>query len=137
MKKILIGFLVLVGIGVCTALYMWNKPTKHPENAKEKIKISAADLFKAYSGDENKANQMYINVGDERSLIVNGEVTEVDKDTSGTLIVLETGDPIAKVACTMRDKDAKAEKGQKLNLVGFCTGSDITGVRLTDCVFDK
>jgi hypothetical protein len=50
--------------------------------------------------------------------------------------LLETGDPMAKVVCRMREKSVSAGKGQKVKVRGFCTGNDITGVRLTDCVME-
>jgi hypothetical protein len=34
----------------------------------------------------------------------------------------------------MRDKGVQVTKNTELSLVGFCSGSGITGVSLTDCV---
>ncbi len=136
-RKILYVFLALVIVGVATGLYMWNKPIKHPEDARKIIKIAASDLYKAYSADEGKANTLYLAKNNDKALNVSGEVVEVDKNQDGgVLLLLDTGDPIAKVICSMRDKTATAQKGQKVKVIGFCTGDDITGVRLTDCIIE-
>lgn len=135
-RKILYVFLALVIVGVATGLYMWNKPHKKVEDAKG-IEVNAVDLYKAYASDENKANQLYLDKNNDKALDVSGDVAEVDKDQDGgVLLLLETGDPMAKVVCRMREKNTSAAKGQKVKLRGFCTGNDITGVRLTDCVME-
>jgi len=135
-KKILYGFVAIVLIGIAAGLYMWNKPHKKVEDAKG-IAISAADLFKAYSADESKANELYLDKNSDKALDVSGAVDEIDKDQDGgVLLLLETGDPMAKVICRMRENSISAAKGQKVRVKGFCTGSDITGVRLTDCVLE-
>jgi hypothetical protein len=132
LKKVLYTVIILALIGAGTAVYLWNKPHKKVENA-EGIKISAVDLFKAYSADENKANALYLN----KAIEVSGEISEIDKNQDGgSMFILATGDAMMNVQCTMREKTVSASKGQKVSIKGFCSGSSITGISLTDCVMN-
>lgn len=130
LKKILIAIFVCVLIGVGTGIYLWNKPHRKVEDIKG-IQISAAALAQDYKNNEQAANTKYLN----KVIEVNGVIDEVDKnEDSGTMIVLQTGDPMAGVQCTMREKNITPAKGQQVTIKGFCSGNGITGVTLTDCV---
>ena len=112
---------------------MWNKPHKTVED-EAGIKITAAQLCKEYAADENAANVKYLN----HAISVSGVISETDKNQDGGLmIILQAEDPMQAVECAMRDKNVTAEKGKNITLKGFCSGSKITGVSLTDCVVEK
>lgn len=129
----MIAILVTTLIGVCTGIYMWNKPHKKVENVSG-IAITAAALSKEYNADEKKADAKYLN----KAIEVSGTINEVDKNQDGgILIVLQTDDPMVGVQCAMRDKGVALTKGQQLVIKGFCSGNGITGVSLTDCVIKK
>jgi hypothetical protein len=129
-KNILIAISVLVLIGICTGVYMWNKPHKKVEDAKG-ISITAEALSQEYNKDEKAADTKYLN----KAIEVSGTVNETDKNQDGgMMVILQTGDPMAGVQCTMRDKGAAVVKGQQIVIKGFCSGNGITGVSLTDCV---
>ena len=109
---------------------VWNKPHDKVEDA-ESVKLSANDLSKAFANDENKANQQYLN----KAIEVTGQVSEVNKNQDGgTMLVLQTEDPIMGVQCTMREGKSNVENGKTITVKGFCSGSGITGVLLTDCI---
>lgn len=130
MKKILIAVAVLILIGVCTGVYMWNKPHKKVENAKG-IDITADQLSKEYNADEKSADAKYLN----KAIEVSGKVSETDNNQDGgVMIVLQTDNPMNSVQCAMRDKGVTATKGQSVTIKGFCSGNGITGVSLTSCV---
>jgi len=130
LKKILITLLILALIGGGTACYMWNKPHAKVEDAKG-IAITAAALAKEYQTDEKAADAKYLN----KVIEVSGTVNEIDKNQDGgAMLILDTGDPMAGIQCSMRDKGASAAKGQNATIKGFCSGSGITGIALTDCV---
>jgi len=132
-KKILIGIFVLALIGVCTGVYLWNKPHEKVEDAKG-ITTTAAALSKAYAANEQQADATYLN----KAIEVSGTVGEVDNNQDGgIMVVLQTEDPMAGVQCAMRDKGTAAAKGQAIVIKGFCSGNGITGVSLTDCVIKK
>jgi len=130
-KKIIL-FVVLAAL--CAGgyvYYLWNKPHKTAEAAQATV-VAADALVKDFSADEKKANDKYLN----KVIEVSGVISEVDKNQDGGLmVVIQTADPMAGVQCAMRDKNAQATKGQTITVKGFCSGSGITGVTLTDCVY--
>jgi len=130
LKKILIALFIFIIIGAGTAIYLWNKPHTKVEDVMG-ININAPELAKQYQANEKAADTKYLN----KVMEVSGTVSETDKNQDGgTMIVLETGDPIAVIQCGMREKAITAAKGQKVVIKGFCSGNGITGVTLTDCI---
>ncbi|MCB0697173.1 MAG: hypothetical protein KDC07_07395 [Chitinophagaceae bacterium] len=70
-----------------------------------------------------------------RAIVVTGTVSEMEENQDGKLVVILAGDdPMATVQCTMRDKGINAETGATMTVKGFCNGSSIFGVLLSDCV---
>lgn len=132
-KKIIFAILALVLIGVGTGIYLWNKPHETVDN-KKGVEITAAALTQAYSSNEQQANAVYLN----KVIEVSGSVSETEQNQDGGLmVILDTGDPVAGVQCTMREKGVAVSKGQNITIKGFCSGSSITGVSLTDCIIKK
>jgi hypothetical protein len=133
LKKILIGIFLLALIGVCTGVYLWNKPHQKVEDVKG-VTLTASVLSKEYGADEKKADAAYLN----KAIEVSGTISEVDKNQDGgVMVVLQTEDPMTGVQCAMREKDVAVTKGQTITIKGFCSGNGITGVSLTDCVIKK
>ncbi len=129
-KIILLVILAGVLIGVGVGAYMWNKPHEQIENTKG-IEMTVSELAGAFSNDEAKANEKYLN----QAITVKGTVTETQQNQDGGLVVILAGDdPMATVQCTMRDKDVKANVGEILTVKGKCTGSSLFGVLLSGCV---
>lgn len=130
LKKILIVAVILGAIGGGVGWYMWHKPHPKVEDATG-IAITATNLAKEYAADEKATDAKYLN----KAIEVTGTVSETETNQDGGLmVILDSGDPTSGVQCTMRDKTAKAAKGQNLTIKGFCSGNSITGVLLTDCV---
>jgi hypothetical protein len=130
LKKILIAVFLFIMIGAGIVLYQWNKPHTKVEDVTG-ININAMDLSKEYQLNEKAADTKYLN----KVIEVSGTISETDKNQDGgTMIVLQTGDPITVVQCSMREKGITAAKGQKVVIKGFCSGNGITGVTLTDCI---
>jgi len=101
---------------------------------KKGIAITAAALSKEFAANEQSANTQYLN----KVIEVTGAVSETEKNQDGGLmVVLDTGDPMAGVQCGMRDKGVEVAKGQTVTIKGFCSGSGITGITLTDCIIKK
>ena len=104
-KNILIAIGVLVLIGICTGIYMWNKPHKKVEDAKG-ISITAEALSQEYNKNEKAADVKYLN----KAIEVSGTISEIDKNQDGGLmVILKTENPMAGVQCTMRDKATAGE----------------------------
>ena len=104
-----------------TALYLYNKP---PRNVADEtgIPVSATELYSKFTSNEPKANQVYLN----KVLQVSGQVLEVKNSTSaGKVVVLNTGDPMFGVACTLSNVEIPARQvkpGEKITIKGICTG---------------
>ena len=114
----------------CIGIYLWNKPHKKAEDA-QSVSITANALAKEYGMNEKAADAKYLN----KAIQISGIISEVDKNQDGgVMIVLQTEDAVAGIQCSLRDKGANPVKGQNILVVGFCSGSGITGVSLTDCV---
>jgi len=129
-RKILLAILTLALIGVATVIYLWNKP---PEKVEDKtgIAITATALTKEFADDEQKANEQYLG----KVIEVTGTVMETEPKQDGTLmIMLDAGDPLVGVQCSMREKGITVKSGQNLKIKGFCSGSGLLGVTLTDCI---
>lgn len=124
-KKILLAILILVIAGVVVAYRMWTKPATKVEDVVS-IEISAPELAEAFSNNEAEANKKYLN----KAIAVTGTVSESEKNQDGKLVVILTGD----VQCTMRDENEAVENGATIKVKGFCTGSNLFGVLLTDCI---
>lgn len=124
-KIIIIILLIAAAAGGAIAYMMWNKEHTKVEDAAATT-VTVAELTGAYSADETKANATYLN----KAIAVTGKITGVEDNQDGNLLViLEDG-----VQCTMRDKGVKADIGATITVKGFCTGSSLFGVLLSDCV---
>jgi uncharacterized protein YxeA len=132
-KKIIISVLLLATIGVGTGVYMWYKPHQKVENQLA-IAVSADKLATDYTANEKAADAAYLN----KAIQVKGTVKETETNADGGLmVVLRTSDAMIDIQCTMRDIGVQVAPDTELTLVGFCSGSGITGVSLTDCVLKK
>lgn len=132
-KKIIAVVLVLAIIGVGTGIYLFYKK---PETVDDKkgIIISAAALSQQYTTNEKAADSIYLN----KVIEVTGTIEETEQNQDGgTMVILKTDDPIAGIQCAMREKGVQVASGQTITIKGFCSGSGITGVSLTDCVISK
>jgi hypothetical protein len=138
MKKktwvILLVCIVAVGaIGGVVAWMQWNKPHAKVED-QDGILVSAADLCNSFAADETKANGLYLG----KVLEVSGTATEQQVNDAGQLVVtLQGANPDVSVLCTMRDKNVTVENEKPVVLKGTCSGNDMFGVLLTDCIVLK
>ena len=133
LKKLLILITVAILIGVGTGIYLWNLPAKKVEDSVS-IGITADALAKAYTANEKTADAKFLN----RAIKVTGVVKEIEKNSDGgVMVILNTGDPAMDVQCALRDKVVSPVAGQSIVIKGFCSGSGITGVSLTDCVISS
>lgn len=131
-KKEAIGIVLLttVALIVTVSLFSLNKSHTGFEN-RSTTPITAADLTSAYQSNEYKANAMFLN----KALEVSGSVSSVDRnEDGGSMVLLDSGSPDAPVQCTMRMGTIPLAAGAHIKLKGFCTGSNLSGVTLTDCI---
>ena len=135
-KKIRIVLIVVLVIGAIGGGIVYKKlHEKAPTGATAKVDVTmtAEQLAKEFATDEKTANTKYLN----KNIEVSGVVTETNKNQDGGLMVmLETGDPINVVQCTMDSSAAVVNKGDKVTIKGICSGNNM-GVCLTGCAIKK
>ena len=130
--NIIPGLILLVFGLLAIWWYFWEKPRRDVKN-EASVVISAGDLFKAFSDDEQKANTLYL----DKVIEVTGKVSEVKNNQQGQqVVVLETTDPIFGVSCTLKAADPALKSGSTTTLKGFCSGftSDVV---LRECVISN
>lgn len=129
-KSILLIVLIIIIVGGIVGYTMWNKEPEKIEDV-DVAAINIEELTNAYEADETAANEKYLN----KALKVTGIVSGTETNQDGKLLIILTGDnTTSEVQCTMRDVEDKAEEGANITVKGFCSGSNMFGVLLTDCV---
>lgn len=117
-RKIAAGVLIVLVWGVFVAYRLYNKPHRDP-SSEMGIKVEAIKLFADFQTDEAKANNMYL----DKTLEVNGVVIEISENQEQSLIiVLESGDPIFGVRCTLATSEGLPKVGESVTIKGICTG---------------
>lgn len=121
------ALLLLVAV---TSIIAFNRPHQRVEDSTG-LPVTAVELGAAYLKDEASANAHFLN----KALEVSGSIMGIDHNQDGgSMVLLATGSPDALVQCTMRDAAAALPRGTNVRLKGFCTGSNLSGVTLTDCI---
>ena len=112
-------FLVVILAGVL--LYLYNKPSRNVAGEKG-IPVTATELYQKFTSNELQANQAYLN----KVLQVSGQVLEIkNTHNAGKVVVLNTGDPLFGVACTLDNaqiQERSVRPGAKIIVKGVCTG---------------
>lgn len=118
LKKLFIIFVLIASVLAGIAYYLYNKTA--PEVADLSAKpVSAVNLFKDFATNETKANTSYLN----KALQVSGKVLEVKQNQNRqTQIILDSGDPMFGIACTMDETDKQVKPGDHVTIKGICTG---------------
>lgn len=123
-----IAAVLLIAAGIVYKL--WTQPREKAEDVKGLV-ITAPALAEAFDTNEQNANTLYLN----KAIEVSGTIAETEKNQDGGIVILlDSGNPDLPVQCTMREKGLIVEKGKTVTIKGFCSGSSITGVLLTDCI---
>lgn len=135
LKKILIFAGVIVLIFAAWGLYLYNKPHQSTKNEQPAETLTAAELYNQFAGNENAANQKFLN----KIIEVRGKVSEAQK-TDSTFSVLLDADAAGGVNCNLSVSDNKLnlipKPGDWVVIKGRCVGY-IMDVNLNDCVFAK
>ncbi|MBK7854207.1 MAG: hypothetical protein IPJ79_04265 [Bacteroidetes bacterium] len=108
-KKIILGVVVIIAMGIATGLYYYNKPVESLKNKTADIKVTSEKLFTDFSTNEENANTVYLN----KIINVAGSVTGINKNNDGSVTLqLQSGDAIGSVTCKMEVSETdKAYKG--------------------------
>lgn len=132
-KYILVVVLIVISIIGITGYRMWNKPEEKVEDV-QGIPVTAAGLVGEFAADETKANAKYIN----KAIEVTGTVSGIEQNQDGgTMVLLQSDDPMMVVQCAMQDKGVTVETGKNVKIKGFYSASSLLGISLTGCVIVK
>jgi len=97
------------------------------------IKVSALQLYSDYDANEVSADNKYKG----KTLQVSGVVGEIRKDFTNNIIVeLKVSDIFKKVDCRFgkdNSETADLSKGQKVTILGKCSGFILKSVQLKEC----
>lgn len=117
-KIIVLLIVILVGVGAGIGYYQYNRAPQSVSSLRA-TPVTAAALFSKFSTNEPEANQSYLN----KALEVSGTVLEVkhnqDKQSQ---IILDGGDPMFGIACTMDKISGNIKTGDRVVIKGICTG---------------
>ena len=117
-KIITVAIIAVIATGAVVFYYQYNKPQRDVASIDAKV-VSAKKLYNDFSTNEQLANSEYLN----KAVQVNGKVLEVKKNqVAGSQIVLDTGDPMFGVACTMDENTKDIKPGDEVTVKGICTG---------------
>lgn len=116
-KKILLGLLVVVILGMGYGYYLFNKPVSSLANERPAYVIGASQLVDQYEADESKANSKYL----DQIIEVSGAVAKIVESKS---IYLDTGNPLSSVICELADPSEanKVKTGDLIKVKGLCSG---------------
>ena len=102
-------------------IYSYSKP---PRNVVSEtgIPVTATELYAKFTSDQLQANQVYLN----KVLQVSGQVLQVKSSPyAGSIVVLNTGDPMVGIACSLNKLDSTArpvKPGERITIKGICSG---------------
>jgi hypothetical protein len=121
MRKILFTLGCGLAVALAGTLIYINKPARNVAS-ETGIPVTAQELYTKFTTNEPQANQAYLN----KVLQVSGQVLEVkNAPNAGKVVVLNTGDPMFGVACTINQAPAASKPvkpGEKITVKGICTG---------------
>lgn len=130
-KKIfLVLFTVSTIVGTTVYIYV-NKPVVDMAEAVCKSRLSAVELFDAYSNQQSYADSCYSG----QVIEVFGKIKSMSTDGPNKSLLLETNDMLFGIDCaidsTHHNKLNSLKEGQDINIRGECSGllSDVVMVR--------
>jgi len=133
-KLLLLGFIGAI-IGGSIGIYLWNKPVTSTSKLDAEVKVTATELFDAYTLDETASDATYLG----KVLEVTGTLKEIRTTDNGKpALVLETNDALFGVLCEFEDEAvANALKpGATVVIKGICSGM-LFDVVLNRCVIQS
>jgi hypothetical protein len=120
MKKLLyflLGLLLILLIGYFIVVNLPKASIKGNEAA---FTVTAANLYSEFEKNEAKANQKYIG----KTIIVEGVITEIDKDKNGSdVLFLKSDNEINGILCTLEPgQSSDFQINQSIKIKGLSTG---------------
>ncbi|MCY7422039.1 MAG: OB-fold putative lipoprotein [Chitinophagaceae bacterium] len=134
MKRVVfIGAIILLLFISLVAYYRYNQPRQNIAAQDADVTINAAQLYQQYNEHEPEANQKYL----DKIVEVKGKVSEVQNNNSLIVLLINAGDGIGGINCSMKDKNFGTDmlqlKDKEVVVKGKCSGF-LMDVNLVDCV---
>jgi len=134
LKKILFLGLILAVIGGFIGYKMYHKPHADMGSANPDLTMDAAELYNAYTANEEEANQKYLG----KIIQISGTISSIMKDDNTVKGVgLETGDMLTGLNCMLDVVDTNHRqdfrKGSSVTFNCKCNGK-LMDIELNRCV---
>ena len=137
LKKI--GLFALIGVVVAGIIgyKMWFK--EHATIGEPQFKVTASELLEAFKADEAAAQKKFVGTTEKPIVTaVSGKITLVKQDTTGILLMLEAGDIMSGVSCTLDKFSPQSrtdfKEGETVVVKGLVSGY-LTDVVVDRCIF--
>ena len=133
--KISIAIAFGVVLALAAGFYLFNKPHADIVSQSPVARLSASELFDAFSSDESAANQNYTG----KVVEVSGEIYSIEEGSQDDLNILLMGaSDMFGVSCNISKEDLSQElsNGQQITIKGECSGM-LSDVVLIRCVIVK
>jgi tRNA_anti-like len=131
-KRTIIVVAAMTALAGLVSIYLYLNQPHRSVRSEEAISLSADSLFRAFLENESAANALYLN----NVLDISGKIKSIEKNTEGkTVIVLETGDMMFGINCTM-DGEFNLKEGDNVTVKGICTGY-LADVVITQSVIEE
>lgn len=136
-KKVIFSVLgilcVIVSVAGIIGWRLYHKSRPSLNEAPPDVTITATELYKAFSQNEQEANQKFLN----KVILVSGTVTNATRDGNENSIGLSAGkDAMGEINCLLKGTPLLPKTGETLSLKGRCTGY-LMDVMLVDAVIVK
>lgn len=135
-KKIILAGLiaaVLGGIGVW--YFIFYKPTHFKRDVADEtaITITAKQIVKDFTSNEDSANKVYLN----KAIAITGVVLEAKKNQDGKpTVTLKSDDSFSNIYCTLKEDEGQIQGGTTITVKGICTGF-LSDVVIIDAIIVK
>ncbi len=135
-KKIILAGLIAAVVGAIGVWYfIFYKPThfKRDVTDEQGVSITAIQIVKDFTANEDSANKMYLN----KALAITGEVIEAKKNQDGKpTVTLKSNDNFYNIYCTLKDDAGQIQGGTTITVKGICTGF-LSDVVIIDAIIVK
>jgi hypothetical protein len=134
MKRVIVIVLIAVVAGGVYGFYLFNKKPADTRDEKADFEITAVELMKEFTLNEEAATKKYV----DKIIQVSGTISEIDLATS--TLILDTSDPLTAITCSFYKEEANAlslkKNGDSVVIRGKCTGK-LTDIVLNNCILSN
>jgi len=134
MKRISLFLFAAVCIGSLYGIYLFNKKPVNTREHNADFEISASDLVKDFSDNEEMATKKYV----DKILVVRGQIKEIN--TSASTLFLDGSDPLTTITCSLYADEAnqlkKIKLGDLVQVKGKCTGK-LIDIIMNNCILTE